>query len=318
MIQAQAVLKAIEVFLVVRIARFNKGAFMEPSTRQLKQAPRLRLHFNVHQPIELLEMTFAFQGLGSEYHRYLKESNTDDAAPKNASDVKLYITKIESNCILAEIAPALPLLGQITPIFANANTVSDFIVNTKKSISWLKRVAKKKSIAPDEVIHSKQTLQSLRSIVGLVGKNKNGELKMAAVKYKEVAGDSVSLEVTFSSDECQQASIGASVAIAALEQRERADKEGVLMYLYQANKDDPKKSGQTGNKALIASIHSRPLKVYIITETDRQKIRHVLDDKAHNPLHTGFLVDVNVERDPVGKPKLYRVLRVHDVIYDDE
>jgi hypothetical protein len=32
-----------------------------------------------------------------------------------------------------------------------------------------------------------------------------------------------------------------------------------------------------------------PLSVYVIPETDQQKIRYVLDDKAHNPLHTGFV-----------------------------
>jgi len=40
---------------------------MGPTRQDLRRAPRMRLHFNVHYPIELVEMTLAFQGLGHEY-----------------------------------------------------------------------------------------------------------------------------------------------------------------------------------------------------------------------------------------------------------
>ena len=58
--------------------------------------------------------------------------------------------------------------------------------------------------------------------------------------------------------------------------------------------------------------------VFVLSEIDQQKIRHVLDDKTHNPLYTGFVVDVNIEKDRKGRPRIYRVLRVHDVVYDDD
>lgn len=78
-----------------------------------------------------------------------------------------------------------------------------------------------------------------------------------------------------------------------------------------------KSGGRTGDKAIISSVSPEPLSVYVIPETDQQKNRYVLDDKAHNPLHTGFVVDVNIEKDRTGRPGIYRVLRVHDVIYDE-
>lgn len=121
----------------------------------------------------------------------------------------------------------------------------------------------------------------------------------------------------FSDTACREAERGAIIAIQALESREKADKEKVLMYFFQTNTDDPKSRGRTGDKAIIESISPDPLSVYVIPETDQQKIRYVLDDKIHNPLLTGFVVDVNIEKDRKGKPKIYRVLRVHDVIYDD-
>lgn len=72
------------------------------------------------------------------------------------------------------------------------------------------------------------------------------------------------------------------------------------------------------DKAFISSINDKPLGVFIISDIDRQGIRYELDDKTHNPLHTGFIVDVNIEKNPRGISKVYRGLRVHEVIYDDE
>lgn len=86
---------------------------------------------------------------------------------------------------------------------------------------------------------------------------------------------------------------------------------------FHPNIEDPKSGGRTGDKAIISSVSPEPLSVYVISETDQQKIRYVLDDKAHNSLHTGFVVDVNIEKDRTGRPRIYRVLRVHDVIYDE-
>lgn len=109
----------------------------------LKKAPRIRLHLNVHEPIELVEMTLAFQGLGYEYQSYVKNLTLPNNAKATTNDVKLFITKIESNCILAEMAPALPFLGALAPVFADANTVAEFVKNIGELINWLRNLANK-------------------------------------------------------------------------------------------------------------------------------------------------------------------------------
>jgi hypothetical protein len=129
--------------------------------------------------------------------------------------------------------------------------------------------------------------------------------------------DRAVLEMTFSDSACQEAERGAIRALQVLDGREKADLEKVLMYFYQTNIEDPKRAGRTGDKAIISSVSPEPLSVYVIPETDQQKIRYELDDKSHNPLHTGFVVDVNIENDRKGRPRIYRVLRVHDVIHDE-
>jgi hypothetical protein len=272
----------------------------------------------VHEPVELVEMTLAFQGLGYEYLSYIKTLSQENQI-KNTNDVKLYITKIESNCILAEMAPALPLLGSLAPILSDVNTVVDFIKNVGETIQWLISLRSKEPLTASDVPYTKKHISNVKDIVSMVGKANNANLGLKAIKYSEESHqDKISLEISFSSKDCQEAEKGAILAIQALEVREKADKENVLMYFYQTNTDDPKSFGRTGDKAIIGSITQEPLNVYILAEIDKQRVRHVLDDKSHNPLLTGFIVDVNIEKDRKGRPRVYRVVAVHDVIYGDD
>ena len=291
---------------------------MPDESQSLTKAPRIRLHLNVHEPVELVELTLAFQGLGYEYKSFVKSQSLPSGEKNKNSDVRLYITKLETNCILAEMAPALPLFGALAPVFNDVNTVSAFIDNIGKLIDWLRSIEQKDGLSADDVPYSKRKLSNVRDIVRLVGRNKDSNLGLQALRYEEETGQDRSvLELTFSDAACQQAERGAVRALEALDGREKADLEKVLMYFYQTNVEDPKSTGRTGDKAVINSVSSEPLSVYVIPETDQQKIRYVLDDKSHNPLHTGFVVDVNIENDRKGRPRIYRVLRVHDVIYDD-
>lgn len=292
---------------------------MQSATENLIKAPRIRLHFNVTEPVELVEMTLAFQGFGHEYQSYIKSHTKDNGNKNNVNDVKLYITKIESNCILAELAPALPLLGALAPVFGDINTISEFIKNTEGAINWLRGLSNQESIRQEDIPETKRKINNIKDIVRLVGRNKDASLGIHALEYEESSGEDKSiLRIDFTSDQCREAEQGAMKALEVLDRKEDADREMVLMYFYQTNTDDPKAGGRTGDKAVINSISNDPLNVYIIPEIARQKIRYVLDDKAHNPLHIGFVVDVNIEKDRKGLPKIYRVIKLHEVIYDDE
>jgi hypothetical protein len=291
---------------------------MDEKVIELKHGPRMRLHFNVHEPIELVEMTLAFQGLGFEYQNFIKQFKATDNQTNHTSEVKLYITKIETNCILAEMAPALPMLGALAPIFSDVNTITDFVKNISSLIDWLRTANSNKGLKASDIPYSKKKLRNVRDLVSLVGKNQNGTLGISAIKYEEeTAEDKIVLEMKFLSQHCREAESGANKALQILDNGEKADKEKVLMYFFQTNTDDPKSGGRTGDKAIISSVTDKPLSVYVISEIDQNRIRNVLDDKTHNPLLTGFVVDVNIEKDRKGEPKIFRVLRVHDVEYDD-
>jgi hypothetical protein len=166
---------------------------MQNSIENLMKAPRIRLHLNVSEPVELVEMTLAFQGFGYEYQDYIRSHAKENGGKGNANDVKLYITKIESNCILAELAPALPLLGALAPILSDINTVSDFIQNTKDSINWLIGLSKKDVLKQEDITETKRKINNIKHIVRLVGRNKGSSLGLHALKYEESSGEDKSV-----------------------------------------------------------------------------------------------------------------------------
>ena len=72
---------------------------------------RIEVHFDVRQPVELVTLTLALQSLARDYRRFMN----DDAKTRGVrivdEDVKLYVTKVQSGSILAELASATPVVG---------------------------------------------------------------------------------------------------------------------------------------------------------------------------------------------------------------
>jgi hypothetical protein len=125
-------------------------------TQEISNA-RIRLHLDVHTPIELIEMTLSFQAIAYEYRDYLKKAFAQQGKSTSEIDsIKLYITKIENNCILAELASASMIMGQLFSGMGNINTFVDFVQNIKNSIDYFRTLAKQKNVAPKDLEHTKQ------------------------------------------------------------------------------------------------------------------------------------------------------------------
>ena len=273
---------------------------------------RIQIHFDIHQPIELIDMTLAMQALAYEYQTFL--SARAGEKPGDPSGVKLYITKIESNCILAELAGAIHFMGGLASVMNYTVLFSDFVTLVKTQFEYFKGVAIAGRAIAADVPYSKKTVNRVADLSELAAQNVDGRLGLSVIDYKESSEGDVLLRISYTSEESALVSKGAMLVKQAMETSESADHEKVLMYFYQANVDDPKASGRTGDKAIITSVSTKPLKVYIIPETEQQRVRYILDDPDHNPLRIGFVVDVSVATDPRGKPVAYRVLKIHDTI----
>lgn len=277
---------------------------------------RLQLHLNVHEPIDLIDMTRAFQAVAFQYKRFMSDKAKSEGKKIADNEVKLYITKIENNCILAELAGAIAMLGGTVAIVGAVNTFVDFAGNLSKMIDWCKVVGKK-GVIPKDIPYKKPEYDRVNELMKIAASHKDGELGLKVVEYNEKLQDaSVHLKVTYSSDEAYYAQKGALLAMQGLEVTEDADHKNVSMYFYQTNTDDPKAFGRTGDKAVIRSISKDPLPVYFVSDLDQQKISYLIHEKNKNPFTISLNVDVNVELNRKDEPRFYRVIRVHDV-YDD-
>ena len=279
---------------------------------------RIQIHFDVHQPIELIEMTLALQSLAHEYQSFLSSRAAIDGRRTDPNAIKIYVTKIESNGILAELAGAAPFLGQLMALMDHTVVFADFVKMIKAQFDYFHGLYGRNDVAPEDVPYSKAQIDRFKSLMGLVAKNKEGHLKLGVIQYSDSAETGeMKLQMSFTSDQASQAEKGAINAKRALETKVQADEEKVLMYFYQANVDDPKSGGRTGDKAIVKRVSDKPLPVFILPETEQQRIRYILDDSNHNPLTTGFMVDVNVEKDARDIPRAYRVIKIHEVIYPE-
>lgn len=291
----------------------------------LMKSPRIRLHLNIHEPIELIEMTIAFQGLCYEFQNYIKALETEREKnrldrdqvdePTNSDDIKLYITKIENNCILAEIAAGMAMMAPAIPFIQDIRDINGFIDNIKSAINFFKKFANSDS---DELPYTKKQTRHIKDMVSLIAKSKDGDLSLSSLEYnEEIDGDKVSFKAEFSKEDCRKAEQGAERAIAVHEAKGHADFEKVVMYFEVASRGEPKSGGNTPHRAIINEISSKAKRVYVMTDYAKSKIQAVQEAKDHNPLHIGFVVDVNVQTNPKGEPVLYRVVNVHETIVDD-
>lgn len=273
---------------------------------------RLELHFNVHNPIELVDLTLAFGAIAREYKSFLSHEAKKSGKKLNEGDVKLYITKIENNCILAELAAAYPILDQI---FGTAQSVAKFVEFTEKIENALNFFKGFRS--GDEIPYTKPQCKSFSDLTRLVANNKNGELGLSAIEYEDESKErKVRAKFTFSSDEAFQAQKWAIEAVRDLEATTEAEHTNVLLNFYQANRSEPRAEGKTGLLAIVNSISSKELPVHFISELDREKILHLLNDPKTNPLTIECRVDVSVEKNINQVPRYYRVIRLKEIITD--
>jgi len=281
---------------------------------------RITLHFDVHEPIELMELTLSFGVLARQYRQFLVEKMRMDGRKVDDDDVKLYITKIENNCILAELAGAVNILGGLYTVMDCANIFFEFISKTNDIISFFKGLAKqKKAMLAKDIPYSKKMCGDMANFLKVVSKNKGGNLKLGVTEFasRYPDGKKVLASFTFTSEEAFEAQKGALVAQRVLDDKGSADHANVLMYFYQTNVEQSKSEGKTAELAIIKSISDKPLPVYFVSQLDGDRVKSLKDDPKINPFKASYRVDVDVETDRHDVPRFYRIVHLHEIIPDE-
>ena len=283
---------------------------------------RIMLHFDIHEPIELTELTISFGSIAKQYRKYLAEQLRQQGKKvKDINDIKLYITKIENNCILAELAGATCILGSLVATMKYTDIFVNFVENINKAINYFRSLAKKdiNKIDSNKIPYSKQQCRDIQDFLQVSANANKGKLSLSVAEFtKEERGKKIYVRHEYKSDEVFEAQKGAILAQNKLEHKGEADYKDVLMYFQQTNTDKSKAEGRTAEKAFIKSIYKKELPVYIISDLDKDRVMGLKDDPTMNPFKASYRVDVNVETDRNNIPKFYRVLAIKEIIPSED
>lgn len=280
---------------------------------------KIELHFDVHQPVELIELTLAFQGLANDYKRFLNDRVRAEGGKISTEDVKLYITKIESNCILAELAGASQVLGGFFPLLDYTNIFIEYVRNFGSAVDYFRSLTKKPDVTSIKDETTKAGAQAIADLMRVVAENSGGTFALRAKAGSKTSdGDEVYAEVVLTSSEAREAERGALIAQKLLDYRGEADHKNVLMYFQRTSTDETKSDGRTDDKAIISSISDKALPVHFASPLDQAKINDQKSDPNQNPFKSAYRVDVNVEVDRKGVPRFYRVVHLHEILPEDD
>jgi len=280
---------------------------------------RIEIHFDVHEPIELTEMTLAFQALGRDYKRFLNEKVRSEGGKVSDDDVKLYITKIETNCILAELAGASSIVGAYFSLLDYQNIFIEYVRNFGTSIAYFRGLAKTADPKATDIECTKAGAQAIADVMAVVARNRKGRFALRARAGSESpSGYKVYAEVELTSDEAAEAQRGALIAQKVLDYKGEADHKNVLMYFQRTSTEEAKADGRTDDKAIIKSISEKPLPVHFASQLDQARINDLKSDPHSNPFKAAYRVDVNVETDRKGLPRFYRVVHLHEILPEEE
>lgn len=263
---------------------------------------RIALHFKVEKPIEIGELTKALASAARIYERTLKAQGIEGL---ESEDYNLYVTKIEKNCIFAELAAytasALPAIGAIS----YHNNFAQFVTYIDTYISWFRGEANVLVLPPN-----KTETQDIANMLALASSpSGKGDLQIEQIEYEDGKRKSVK-KIDYKPQTVSQAYAGTQDHLAALDAEEREIRRNVILEINVLDIKRSKKDRKSFDRGTISEISSKEIRVSWESEMDGQKVKS--PDATLNSME--YIVDVQIVRNSKSVPRIYRVLSVNDVV----
>lgn len=284
-------------------------------------ADRLVIKLDPGGPVELNDLTGSFAALARMYERHYRPEGEKETAPK------LYVSKLESGSIIAEIVPYTVLLGAVVATMDGSMVISDFCRRISAGIKAFTSPLTPPTTGEDERLPSRADAHDLREFVKpLTGKN-GAKLGVKHARFERHEGERHTVaEYTFDETELNRAAINIDNALSEeggfpedslieAQQLIEADapfRKNVMLFFEQASRLPGRTKGRTGDRGIIPDVGTKSLPVYFRESFQDLKDRMVRGDV--NPLtNFAFVVDVYIQREN-GRPKSYVITDVHEVI----
>ncbi len=249
---------------------------------------KITVKYENSRPMELTDLSGSLLALSEEYKLRVEVS----AEPTGDGEMRLFVANVRPGSIIIELIAlspyALPFPGK-----------SDFILEFADYLKGACAFLLGESDAAPRLVRA--NYEHFERILEPVVKDQKSALDIATMH--------VSVEpVTVHIDSVQANAMQNRVRreLETLKQPKTGFHEKVLLYWFQA-RNDPKAT--RGDRVIIESIHDGPVKAVFLSDSIKGKILSA----AENMFHMAYVVDVAVETIQ-GRPSLYRILELHDVI----
>ena len=262
---------------------------------------RLGVNFTTDRPISADDLADSFKGMSAMYRREIaRQSNAEDL---DGSEFLLYITKIQTKCIDAELAAFIGNSLQAVHVMDYTLIIDSF---QQRFRNLVRRFSRVRQDSEREAVKLDIPITEAKDFVKMIRAAGNGGITLERRHFKDGRDYTVEEKFTFQAEQVREAYNGVIQYITENTQSEEADKKSVSLYLTRADKDHHGSSGRSPERGIIESIYSKALQVHWVSEMDSKRIKSL----EENIFSLIFTVDVNVET-VRGKPVSYRVVKLH-------
>ncbi|PCI57039.1 MAG: hypothetical protein COB36_01865 [Alphaproteobacteria bacterium] len=238
------------------------------------------------QPIELSEFSESLTAIADQFQKHI----IDESFSINEDEIRLYICEIEKGSIIAKIK-ALPRHYHSFDIDSK-KIINSFTNKTKEAIDYfLSRVDLKPELNIQELNNYKKILQPAASDKG------------TALSFIAEEGSTQTINLTINHIEANAAQNRIDHEIGLQKMPNNLIETNVLFYCYQARND---RKSKTGDMGIIETISQSPVKTVPASD-------NIKDTILKNPFDRAYIVNVEVHT-VNGKPKMYKILEIHDSI----
>lgn len=292
---------------------------MARRAKQAEPGDRIIISLDPGGPVELTGLSDSFAAIARIYDRHYQ---TDELPTP-----QLYITRLRSGSVIAEIAPFVMMFGIPTlQYIAAVNTLAGFAKRISDGLKGFAGIEVKTvdspsplpppAVSPDEAADLREFIKPLTGRRGSRLNIKHARFSKTSEKQQTI------VEYKFDEEEINRAALNMERALAlpvpeqaliAAPLEESKIRKEVMLVFESASRLPGKEQGRTVDRVIVSDVTDKPLPAYF-RQSVRGDLKAVMVRGKTNPLtDVGYVVDVHVQtRD--GHPVAYVVTEFHDTV----
>lgn len=249
----------------------------------------LTIKIDNNNPVDLAALSASFTAFAEEFKDFT-ERETNSPAPDN---MRLYVKELRSGSIIADL---VTFADQADWVIKHIDVLAAFVGNINDIANYF--------LGKPTNLKEKPTTRQAKNIAKIVEPVANDHSSQMNITVTD--GGTVNIIHNYNTIEANaiQNSVNKFLGPQLPASQMLFDQ---LLALEQVKND----AAKTGDKGVIETVSNKPIKLQFMSGEAKQAILGIED----NPFHCLFLVDVEVLSHG-GKPKVYKIHSVKDVIRD--